>query len=328
MTLYNNFIWISFSGFGNVMSFEEFEDGDINRIETYSKQNLLLILDLTHNEYEREHLICLFGQFSSNPSAFMFLPDERELIHSIVNHIKKIVIEFGKVNVNQIDHFQKCGQMFDDNSSFKSNLSKTSIGLIFGEDIEPNYLQLFCNAANPVLSCEEDHQAQLVPTDSTSRTYELLRKFKATTDQNLSRKKPGYRYNIDIKQLAAYIRVLGGALLYETIHKNLELSLPSIDTTNRFIRKTHGQMVEGCLRTNELLQYLNDRNLELAVALSEDVTRISGRIEYDHRTNQISGFVLPLNKDTRMPIPYSFPARNRDEILKYFASISFLPQFC
>lgn len=79
-------------------------------------------------------------------------------------------------------------------------------------------------------------------------------------------------------------------------------------------------MIEGCLRTNELLLYLTERGLELAVALSEDATRISGRIEYDHRTNQISGFVLPINKDTGMPITYSFPARNRDEILKYFAN--------
>lgn len=81
-----------------------------------------------------------------------------------------------------------------------------------------------------------------------------------------------------------------------------------------------GAMVEGCLRSNQLLKYLKDRSLPLVVSISEDATRIDGRIQYDAKTNQISGFVLPINSETGMPIPYSFQARNATEILNHFSS--------
>lgn len=320
-----------------MLSFTEFEDEDINRIENFSRSNLPLILDLAHNKCERRHLIYLFGQFSSKPEQFVFLPDEKELIHIIANHIKQNVMEFGKVNVSRIDHFGNIDNVSEIDIAFEKRLSQTSLGMIFTGDIEPSYLQLFCSAAKIYQNCEDDQSINTASETTTkiicdatqpiSRTHQLLDKLKAIADQNSIRKRAGYRYDIDIKRLATYIRVLGGALLYETIHRNLELALPSIDTTNRFIRKMHGQMVEGCLRTNELLQYLTERKLPLSVALSEDATRITGRVEYDHRTNQVSGFVLPINKNTGMPIPYSFPARNRDEILKYFASCTPLANF-
>lgn len=316
----------SFSGYGNVVSLIDFGDEDIDMIEKYSK-NISLILNLTANECERKHLIYLFGQFSSKPQQFVFLPDERELIHVIANHIKQTVMEFGIINMNQMDHFLNVSQNCN---TFNCNLTQTPIGLIFGDDIEPRYLQSICETINTNQNCEDDKslcatsdERKQFASDSmqfVSRTHQLLEKLKVIADMNLSRKKAGYRFDIDVKRLATYIRILGGALLYETIHRNFELSLPSIDTTNRFIRKMPGQMVEGCLRTSELLQYLTERDLPLAVAISEDATRITGRIEYDHRTNQISGYVLPINKDTGMPIPYSFPARSRDEILKYFAN--------
>lgn len=159
---YISYILNSFSGFENAVSFIDFEDEDINRIENYSKSNLLRILNLTRNEYQRKHLVYLFGQFSSNPATFMFLPDERELIHAIVTHIREIVMESGKVNVNQIDHFQTCDELFEDKDSINCKLSQTSIGLIFGEDIEPNYLQSFCDAANTDKSCEDGHNTQLI----------------------------------------------------------------------------------------------------------------------------------------------------------------------
>lgn len=108
--------------------------------------------------------------------------------------------------------------------------------------------------------------------------------------------------------------------MYETMQKNLPTAFPSLDTVNRFIRKIDGAMVEGCLRSNQLLKYFKDRSLPLVVSISEDATRIDGRIQYDAKTNQISGFVLRLNNETGMPIPYSFQARNVNEILNHFSS--------
>lgn len=70
--------------------------------------------------------------------------------------------------------------------------------------------------------------------------------------------------------------------------------------------------------SNELLNYLKERKLSLVVSLSEDATRITGRLQYDSVTNEVMGFVLPINSRNGMPIPFSFKARNALEIAKHF----------
>lgn len=50
---------------------------------------------------------------------------------------------------------------------------------------------------------------------------------------------------------------------------------------NRYIMKTSDKLIEGKLRTNELLEYLKLRQLPLVVSLSEDATRIEGRPQCD-----------------------------------------------
>lgn len=81
-------------------------------------------------------------------------------------------------------------------------------------------------------------------------------------------------------------------------------------------------MVEGVLRTKELAEYLNARDLEPFVSLSKDATRITGTIQYDSKTNQLIGFVLPINENNGMPIPYTYQARSATEILQHFVSES------
>lgn len=90
--------------------------------------------------------------------------------------------------------------------------------------------------------------------------------------------------------------------------------------TNRYIRSSHCHITEGVLRAEELLKFLNERQLPLAVSISEDATRIVNRVQYDSRTNQLIGFTLPLNCETGMPIPFSYGARSADEIFNHFAS--------
>lgn len=120
-----------------------------------------------------------------------------------------------------------------------------------------------------------------------------------------------------IKMFAAYIRMLGGRLLYETLHANLPLSLPSPSTISLYIADKGPNISEGFLRTDELLQYLKDRNLPLAVCVSEDVTRTVGKIVYDQSSNKLVGFSLPLN-DRGMPETDSFFARSAFEIEQHF----------
>lgn len=112
--------------------------------------------------------------------------------------------------------------------------------------------------------------------------------------------------------------MISGPLAYETIKANFQYSLPSLSATNRYIANDAPCIVEGELRSKELLFHLEQRKMPLIVALSEDATRIVGRIQYDSKSNNLVGFVLPNNVENGMPIPFSFPARTAAEIEKYF----------
>lgn len=151
-----------------------------------------------------------------------------------------------------------------------------------------------------------------------SPTHVFLQKLLDQADRNYSRNKHGHRFDDDIKQFASYVRMIGGPLTYETIQKNMPAALPALQSTNRYIQKTHSHITEAILRCDELLVFLKERNLPLIVSLSEDATRIVDRIQYDRSTNQIVGFTLPLRNG--MPVPLSYPARNFKEILKHFTN--------
>lgn len=149
----------------------------------------------------------------------------------------------------------------------------------------------------------------------------MLRNFVNSALQNTDRKKAGYRFEELTKMFAAYIFMLSGPLAYETLNANLPLSIPSISTVHRFIADKGPRVIEGEMRTDELLQYLKNRNLPLKVSLSEDATRITAKVSYDPTTNQLIGFVLPLDENG-MPIKFSFPARSVSEIHRHFLNPS------
>lgn len=58
----------------------------------------------------------------------------------------------------------------------------------------------------------------------------------------------------------------------------------------------------------------------MTISLSEDATRMIEKVQYDPNTNQLIGFVLPINSDNGLPIPFQFPARNANEILSRFSN--------
>lgn len=120
-----------------------------------------------------------------------------------------------------------------------------------------------------------------------------------------------------MKAFAGYLKMIGGTLTSETLHANLSLCWPSCSTSNKFIKDNSPAIIEGKLRSQELLTYLQDRRLPLRVSLSEDGTRVIATRSYDPNTNQIVGIALPLN-DNGMPIPFSFKARNVEEIQSYY----------
>lgn len=155
-----------------------------------------------------------------------------------------------------------------------------------------------------------------------TRTHFFLNRMLETANRNASGPKNGYRYDDDMKSFAAYYRLLSGPLAYKTLQKNLPCALPALPTVNRHIHKTNCHVIEGIPRFDELNQYLEQRKHEKVVTLSEDGTRIVGRIQYDKYTNQLIGFTLPLNKNNGLPVPFSFPARNAPEIMQHFSEIN------
>lgn len=92
-----------------------------------------------------------------------------------------------------------------------------------------------------------------------SKTHESLDKLDRIADRNASRSKSGYRFDSDIIDFASMVRMIGGPLLYQTIHSNIPLAIPSLSSTNRYITKTNGLIVEGQLRVAELFRYLDRR---------------------------------------------------------------------
>lgn len=149
-------------------------------------------------------------------------------------------------------------------------------------------------------------------------THFFLHKLLTAANRNSTRKKGGYRFDSEIKFYASYLRMICGPLAYETIQKNLECALPSLTSVNRYIKSANCHIIEGVLRSEELLLFLKERDLPLAVSISEDATRIIGRVQYDSSTNQLIGFTSPLNHLNGMPMTNSFPARSAEEIYGHF----------
>lgn len=140
-------------------------------------------------------------------------------------------------------------------------------------------------------------------------------------NRNITRPKNGYRYSYQMKMYAAYQRMLGGRLWYETFKSNAVHEVPSLRSIDRYIAKVKSSAVEGALRADELLKYLTDLNLPKLVSLSEDATKINDRIQYDVGTNQLVGFVLPLNPENGMPIVDFYQATSAAHMERCFYNL-------
>lgn len=289
-------------GFSSAITFKAIdpEDEDIAYVENFVKNELYLCDTFISNvqindsisQRSEANKIHFYGDYISNPGHFKFSVVEKKMIEFLVAHVK-LVVDSGGVN-NRLCHFSKNESV----SEMCNNAVRN--GKYFGD------LQI--------------EQTQIrVPTEYATRTHYFLNKLNAAANRNAFRDPNGYRYDDDIKQFATYFRMLAGPYAYDTIQKNLQCALPAISTTNRYIRHTNCGIIEGILRCEELRVYLQERNLPFEISLSEDATRIEGKVQYDSKTNQLVGFVLPIDPQTGMPIPYSYQARNDSEILQHFA---------
>ncbi|XP_046409390.1 uncharacterized protein [Neodiprion pinetum] len=141
--------------------------------------------------------------------------------------------------------------------------------------------------------------------NENSKSNLLVRKLMRISDKQSQAESCGNRYDCTVKKFASYIFMIGGRLSYETLCANLPLPSPS--SVSRYLLENGPDIIEGQLRLQELKNYLIKADLPLVIWVSEDATRITGTVQYDPKTNQLIGLVLPTDKNG-MPKCKSFMA--------------------
>lgn len=249
--------------------FGQIHHQDIEDVERFIRDDLFQIVQ---DKCQRENLaydliqVHFFGSYTAETTEFMFSDDDKLLIRRIINYCNDIMKSQG------LDKAMSYFEISND------AVIQTPFDWFFCDKLEPT----ICDKEGQHLiatyqSFEE--QSFVFETDKITQTRHILEKLLCTVNKNASKPKEGWRYDKEIQNWASYLRVRAGPLAYTDLQRNLEGALPSLSTTNRYIKRTNTSVIEGVLRSHELLMYLQDRNLPLCVALSEDATRIEGRIQ-------------------------------------------------
>lgn len=283
-------------------------------VESFAKEQLLDLLNAkceTRNVlFSQRDKLHFFGEYVSTSDKFQFSGDEKKLILSLSICAKQLFesydIDSGlkKMSLNDPTDIFLCSDWyFHDYEELiiGFNAHESPVDFTVEEERLP----------------QKDSQQIPVQIDSQTHTHLILNKLLQTANQNASRSKAGYRFDPEVKSWAAYLRMLSGPIAYNSLQKKFELALPSLSRINYFVQNTHNTTIEGVLRDEELLIYLNEKKLPLHVSISEDATFIVDRVQYNSKKNQLIGFVLPINR-YGMPKPFVYSARDTDEIVRYF----------
>ncbi|VEN57573.1 unnamed protein product [Callosobruchus maculatus] len=155
----------------------------------------------------------------------------------------------------------------------------------------------------------------LASQDKDTVLSNFLHKLLTIAKENSKHKRN--EYSDFIKKVGIYLLRTGGRLLYETLQSNLKNILPSISSLNRFSKETNENiMTEAAFDFAGLEKYCDQRNIPKVVWICEDGTRITGKREYDKRTNCVVGFVLPLKNG--VPQANKYFADSEENIVSYF----------
>ena len=114
-------------------------------------------------------------------------------------------------------------------------------------------------------------------------------------------------------------------MAYNVFCKNLPEALPCLKTVQRMMNSEYCNMSEGELRFDELLRHINLYKAPKVITIGEDATRVISKVQYDHDTNQMVGFVLPCDNNgillTDSFLPTSFQQMEKcfldNDIAKY-----------
>lgn len=266
----------------------------ITDVERFACEELFDLLKDRLEGNDLDAMVHFYGEYASNTDKFQFSADERSFILSLVQHVNlpsNIDAEFAKLSIEEEKFWPLPSSMW----YFKD----------FDISVDGN------EQSDEILE-------SVLPFET--HTHYVINKLLSTANLNATRPKAGRRFDDpEVRQWAIFLRIVAGPIAYETLQKNLELVLPSLSRMNHIIQEKQPKIIEGLPRFRELLIYLKERNLPLAVSLCEDGTRIEGRVQYDSKKNQLVGFVLPID-DNGMPVPLSFKAENTEKIVQHFCS--------
>lgn len=271
-------------------------------MERFAREDLPFLLELRFRDekiiFSEKDKMYFFGEYATDPNQFQFSDGEKKMILLLMSHAKQ------SFDVDDISN------TFEE-MSLHQNRIKSSSHWYFNDESQ--------TAPSDDIVFEQVKPQNIEQNIPQTHTHRILKKLLETVNQNASRPKAGRRYDPEVKRWAAFLRMLSGPTAYNTLQKNLELALPSLSRINYFVQNTHNTFIEGVLRCEELLLYLQENNLPLSVCISEDATRIVGRVQYNSKKNQLIGFVLPLNQNG-IPTPFAYSAKNTDEIVRHFTS--------
>lgn len=130
---------------------------------------------------------------------------------------------------------------------------------------------------------------------------QFLNEMIASMKRNTGHAAQGHRFEQDMKLICTYMRIISGKLAYESLSANTSPAVPSSRSINRYIYRSRTNVIKGVVRGKELKDHMLALNAEPFVNLSEDATRINGRVKYVAKQDRISGFCLPIDGDG-MPI--------------------------
>ena len=94
--------------------------------------------------------------------------------------------------------------------------------------------------------------------------------------------------------------------------------LPSLRTVQSLVYSTYAYHMEGVFQFKGLEEHLNLYKAK-KISISEDATRLIGRVDYDKETDKLVGFVLPSN-DEGVPLSNSFIAVSFDFVKEAFST--------
>lgn len=178
----------------------------------------------------------------------------------------------------------------------------------------PDVMKAFNNANE-----ERRKMLGISPSGDKLEFKSFFQQIISNAEKNALRHPHGRRHSEVVKKFATSLFLYAGSMAYSLVQQNMPTALPCLRTVQESIHAEYHPLSEGQFRFDELVGYLEKFDAPLVIAISEDATRVIGRVEYDSETNRLVGFVLPCNSDG-LPLADSFLAVSLEIIEECFKS--------